>query len=41
MTKGIKNAQATDIVHSILEEEKKRLQMCIQLVKQNAASSSS
>ena len=40
MTKGIKNAQATDIVQSILEEEKKHLMNCIQLVRQNAASSS-
>jgi ferritin-like protein len=40
MTKGIKNAQATDIVQSILEEEKNHLMKCIQLVRQNAASSS-
>jgi ferritin-like protein len=39
MTKGIKNLQATDTVQSILEEEKKHLMNCIQLV--NAASSSS
>jgi ferritin-like protein len=40
MTKGIKNAQATDIVQSILEEEKNHLMKCIQLIRQNAASSS-
>jgi ferritin-like metal-binding protein YciE len=40
MTKSIKNAQATDIVQSILEEEKNHLMKCIQLVRQNAASSS-
>ena len=40
MTKGIKNLQATDTVKSILEEEKKHLMNCIQLVRQNAASSS-
>jgi ferritin-like protein len=40
MTKGIKNAQATDIVQSILEEEKNHRMKCIQLVRQNAASSS-
>jgi hypothetical protein len=41
MTKGIKNAQATDIVQSILEEEKNHLMKCIQLVRKNASSSSS
>jgi hypothetical protein len=40
MTKGIKNAQATDTVQSILEEEKKHLMNCIQLVRQNVAGSS-
>jgi ferritin-like protein len=40
MAQGIKNAQATDTVQSILEEEKKHLMNCIQLVRQNAASSS-
>jgi hypothetical protein len=40
MTKGVKNLQATDTVQSILEEEKKHLMNCIQLVRQNAASSS-
>jgi ferritin-like protein len=40
MTKGVNNAQATDIVQSILEEEKNHLMKCIQLVRQNAASSS-
>jgi len=32
--------QATDTVQSILEEEKKHLMNCIQLVRWNAASSS-
>jgi ferritin-like protein len=40
MIKGIKNAQATDIAQSILEEEKNHLMKCIQLVRQNAATSS-
>ena len=40
MTKGVKNLQATDTVQSILEEEKKHLMNCIQLVRWNAASSS-
>jgi ferritin-like protein len=40
MTKGIKNLQATETVQSILEEEKKHLMNCIQLVRQNAATSS-
>ena len=34
MIKGIKNAQATDIAQSILEEEKNHLMKCIQLVRQ-------
>jgi ferritin-like protein len=40
MIKGIKNAQATDIAQSILEEEKNHLMKCIQLARQNAATSS-
>jgi ferritin-like protein len=40
MAKGIKDMQVTDTVQSILEEEKKHLMQCIQLVRQNAASSS-
>jgi ankyrin repeat protein len=40
MAQGIKNTQVTDTVQSILEEEKKHLMKCIQLVRQNAASSS-
>jgi ferritin-like protein len=40
MAKGIKDMQITDTVQSILEEEKKHLMQCIQLVRQNAASSS-
>ena len=40
MAQGIKNTQVTDTVQSILEEEKKHLMQCIQLVRQNAASSS-
>jgi ferritin-like protein len=40
MIKGIKNAQATDIAQSILEEKKNHLMKCIQLVRQNAATSS-
>ena len=36
MIKGIKNAQATDIAQSILEEEKNHLMKCIQLARQNA-----
>jgi hypothetical protein len=39
--KGVKDPQAADTIQSALEEEKKHLQMRIQLVKQNAASSSS
>jgi ferritin-like protein len=40
MAQGIKDMQVTDTVQSILEEEKKHLMQCIQLVRQNAASSS-
>jgi ferritin-like protein len=40
MAQGIKDIQVTDTVQSILEEEKKHLMQCIQLVRQNAASSS-
>ena len=40
MAKGIKDLQVTDTVQSILEEEKKHLMQCIQLVRQNAAGSS-
>ncbi|HEY3525514.1 MAG TPA: hypothetical protein VGK47_04910 [Nitrososphaeraceae archaeon] len=40
MAQGIKNTQVTDTVQSILEEEKKHLMQCIQLVRQNAAGSS-
>jgi ferritin-like protein len=39
MAQGIKNMQVKDIVQSILEEEKKHLMQCIQLVRNNAASS--
>ncbi len=35
-----KDMQVTDTVQSILEEEKKHLMQCIQLVRQNAAGSS-
>ena len=38
MTQGIKNPQFATKVQSILEEEKKHLQTCIELAKQNAAS---
>jgi ferritin-like metal-binding protein YciE len=41
MAQGIKNMQVTDTVQSILEEEKKHLMTCIQLVRQSAVSSSS
>ena len=41
MAKGIKDMQVTDTVQSILEEEKKHLMQCIQLVRQSAAGSSS
>ena len=40
MAQGIKDIQVTDTVQSILEEEEKHLMQCIQLVRQNAASSS-
>ncbi|HEV2877324.1 MAG TPA: hypothetical protein VGW09_08605 [Nitrososphaeraceae archaeon] len=40
MAQGIKDMQVTDTVQSILEEEKKHLMQCIQLVRQNAAGSS-
>ena len=40
MAQGIKNMQVKDTVQSILEGEKKHLMQCIQLVRQNAASSS-
>jgi ferritin-like protein len=40
MAQGIKDIQVTDTVQSILEEEKKHLMQCIQLVRQNAAGSS-
>jgi rubrerythrin len=36
MTKGIKNRQFATKVKSILQEEKKHLQMCTRLAKQNA-----
>jgi len=39
MAQGIKNMQVKDTVQSILEEEKKHLMQCIQLVRNNAASS--
>src|SRR5215216_4982845 len=38
ITQGIENPQAADTVQSILEEEKKHLMTCIQLVRQSAAS---
>jgi ferritin-like metal-binding protein YciE len=38
MTQGIKDSQFAGTVQSILEEEKRHLQTCIQLAKQNAAS---
>jgi ferritin-like metal-binding protein YciE len=40
MAQGLGNTQASDTVQSILEEEKKHLMNCIQLVRQNASSSS-
>jgi hypothetical protein len=40
MSQGLGNMQASDTVKSILEEEKKHLMSCIQLVRQNASSSS-
>jgi ferritin-like metal-binding protein YciE len=36
MTKGVKNRQFATKVKSILQEEKKHLQMCTRLAKQNA-----
>jgi len=36
MTKGVKNRQFANKVKSILQEEKKHLQMCTRLAKQNA-----
>ena len=39
MAQGIKDLQSADTVQSILEEEKKHLMKCIQLVRQNAGSS--
>ena len=38
MTPGVKDSQFAGTVQSILEEEKRHLQTCIQLAKQNAAS---
>jgi ferritin-like protein len=40
MAQSIKDIQVTDTVQSVLEEEKKHLMNCIQLVRKNAASSS-
>ena len=40
MTQSIKDSQFATKVQSILEEEKKHLQTCIQLAKENAASES-
>jgi ferritin-like metal-binding protein YciE len=40
MTKGVKNRQFATKVKSILQEEKKHLQTCIKLAKQNATSES-
>jgi ferritin-like metal-binding protein YciE len=40
MVQSVKNLQATETVKSILEEEKKHVMKCIQLVRENAASSS-
>lgn len=39
MTKGVKNRQFATKVKSILQEEKKHLQMCTRLAKQNATTS--
>src|SRR5215207_10439148 len=39
IAQGIKDLQSADTVQSILEEEKKHLMKCIQLVRQNAGSS--
>jgi ferritin-like protein len=38
MTKGVKNRQFATKIKSILEEEKKHLQICTRLAKQNATS---
>jgi ferritin-like metal-binding protein YciE len=40
MAQGLGNTQTSDTVKSILDEEKKHLMNCIQLVRQNASSSS-
>jgi ferritin-like metal-binding protein YciE len=40
MAQSLGNMQASDTVQSILEEEKKHLMNCIQLVRQNTSSSS-
>jgi ferritin-like protein len=40
MTKGVKNRQFATKVKSILQEEKKHLQMCTRLAKQNATTNS-
>jgi ferritin-like metal-binding protein YciE len=40
MAQSLGNTQSSDTVKSILEEEKKHLMNCIQLVRQNASSSS-
>lgn len=39
MAQGVKNSKASETVQSILEEEKKHLMKCIQLIRQNASSS--
>ena len=39
MAQGLKNSKASETVQSILEEEKKHLMKCIQLIRQNASSS--
>jgi hypothetical protein len=41
LTKGIKNRQFASKVRAILTEEKKHLQLCTRLAKQNAAAASS
>jgi len=41
MTKGVKNRQFANKVKSILQEEKKHLQMCTRLAKQNATTTNS
>jgi hypothetical protein len=38
VAQGVKDSQFAGTVQSILEEEKRHLQTCIQLAKQNAAS---